>query len=390
MEHLTQISRPRQVTRIQEAIAASPIAALLGPRQCGKTWLVRGFANHRDNYFDLHEYVDRVRLEDSNFKVLDGLDGVVVIDEAQEKPELFQKLRVLADRPERQTRFVITGSASPDIVRGVSESLAGRIRLLPMGGFACDEVGWENWETLWLRGGYPRAYLHELPQNSLTWRLDYITQFLAKDLRLLADTKMSGEQLRRLLQMMANYHGQYWNHSKAAEVIGVNYKTVQRHLEIFKGAFVTRELPPFFENAGKRLRMAPKIYLRDTGLLHAMLMLRDLSQLQSHPVMGASWEGFCIEQIICLSEAREEECFTWSVQNGAEVDLVMVRPAGRFGFEFKVGDAPQRTKSMMTALQDLKLKKLFVIYPGNRDYALDETLEVVGITNLMKAIAQLG
>jgi len=384
-----KIDRPRQLARIEEAMDRSPVTALLGPRQCGKTWLVRELASGPGNYFDLYDYASRSLLAEHNFSALDRLTGTVVIDEAQLLPELFMKLRILADRPKQPARFVITGSASPYIVRGVSESLAGRVRLLPVSGFNCSEVGWENWERLWLRGSYPRSYLNAKSEASLDWRLDYVVQFVSKDLRGIADIKLSDEQLQRLLQMVANYHGQYWNHSQAAELVGVSYKTVQRILELFKGAFITRELPRFFTNSGKRLRKASKIYLRDSGLLHAMLMVRDYQQLLAHPILGVSWEGFCIEQIIALSEARSEDCFTWGLQSGAEIDLVLVRPSGTYGFEFKASGTPKRSRSMLRALADLPLKKLFVIYPGQRNFPIDEKIEAIGLPNLMDAIAQM-
>ncbi len=370
------------VRRIQSGLANSPVTALLGPRQAGKTWLAKPFASRAENFFDLHSLLDRARLEDSNYRVLDGLEGVVVIDEAQEKPDLFLKLRVLADRSGIPTRFLVTGSASPGIVKGVSESLAGRVRLLALGGFHVEEVGWENWQKLWLRGGFPRSYLHEIEEESLTWRLDYTEQFLRRDLPLLADTHLTDEQRRRLLQLIAHKHGQYWNHSEAGQIIGVSYKTIQRHMEILKGAYLLRELPPFYANIQKRMRKAPKIYLRDSGLLHALFLIQDHARLSAHPSFGFSWEGFCIEQLISLTNSREEECFTWSIQSGAEVDLVMTKRSGLFGFEFKAGDAPQRTSSMITAANDLKLTKLFVIYPGELNYRLDDKIEAVGFKNL--------
>ena len=377
------------VDRIRKGVANSPITALLGPRQCGKTWLTRTFASSAENYFDLHTLIARAQLEDSNFRILDGLTGVVVIDEVQEKPELFLKLRVLADRPESTTRFLITGSASPNIIKGVSESLAGRVRLLPLSGFNAEEVGWEQWQKLWVQGGYPRSYLHELEEESLAWRLDYIEQFLRRDLPLLAETHLSDEQRRRLTQIIAHKHGQYWNHSEAAEIISVGYKTIQRHMEILKGAYILRELPPFFSNIQKRLRKAPKIYVRDSGLLHALLLLQDQGKLYAHPSLGASWEGFCIEQIISLTHSRDEECFTWSVQSGPEVDLVLTKQSGLFGFECKASDAPKRTSSMITAVKDLNLKKLFVIYPGERNYPLDDHIEAVAFQNLSRILPQI-
>jgi len=372
------------VERIRSGLPEWPISILLGPRQCGKTWLIRPFATSPQHYFDLHDFVDQVRLEDSNFRVLDGLEGVVVIDEAQERPALFPKLRVLADRPERKARFILSGSASPGLFKEASESLAGRARLLPLSGFSINEVGAENWARLWLRGGYPLSYLKELEESSLEWRNHYIALFLGRDLPALAETRLTPEQLRRFFQLLAHHHGQYWNHSEIAGVVGVNYKTIQRHVELFKGAYVVRELPPFHTNAAKRLRKAPKLYVRDTGLLHALLTIRDPAQLDLSPQRGASWEGFGIEQVIALTGAREEECFTWSVQGGAEVDLVLQLPGGPFGFEFKSEDAPRRTKSMLSAVAELQLRKLFVIYPGTKDYDLDETIEVVSILNLAK------
>jgi predicted AAA+ superfamily ATPase len=311
---------------------------------------------------------------------------VVVIDEVQEKPELFLKLRVLADRPENQTRFLITGSASPRIAKGVSESLAGRVRLLALSGFNVEEVGWENWQKLWIRGGFPRAYLHEIEEESMNWRLDYIEQFLRRDLPMLAETHLTDEQRRRLTQIIAHKHGQYWNHSEAAEIISVSYKTIQRHIEILKGAYILRELPLFYTNIQKRLRKAPKIYLRDSGLLHALLLIQDQAKLSAHPSLGASWEGFCIEQIISLTHSRDEECFTWSVQSGPEVDLVLTKKKGVFGFECKASDAPKRTSSMISAVKDLNLAKLFVIYPGEKDYPLDEKIQVVGFRNLSRIV----
>ena len=377
------------VRRVRESLAEAPVTALLGPRQCGKTWLARQFVPKPENYFDLHDFVDRARLEESYFKVLDGLEGTVVIDEAQARPDLFQKLRVLADRPMNPARFLITGSASPGIIKGVSESLAGRIRLLPLGGFTAEEVGWENWHKLWLRGGFPRAYLSEIEENSLRWRQDYISTFINRDLRQIADTKMSEDALGKLLRLIAHCHGQNWNHSEAAATLGVSYKTVQRHIEILLGAFVVRELPPFFANVGKRLRKAPKVYLRDTGLLHALLMLRDSAQLPSHPRYGASWEGFCIEQIVRVTNTRDDECFTWSVQGGEEIDLVLQKPSGVFGFEFKTADAPQKTRSLMTSLSSLNLTRVFIIYPGEKDYSLDDRVEAVAFQNLGKVLRSI-
>lgn len=377
-----QIPRPKLLAELQDGVQNSPITALLGPRQCGKSWLTRSFASSRENYFDLNDFEDTLRLEESQFRILDGLTGTVVIDEAQRMPELFLKLRVLADRDDIRARFVITGSASPNIVRGVSESLAGRVRFIDGGGFTADEVGWENFPSLWLKGGLPPAWLYEMPENSFRWRLDYITTFIERDLPALTQSRLSTSQLRRLLILLANCHGRYWNNNTAAEMLGVDIKTVQRHLELFKGAYLLRELPLFDANLNKRLRRAPRLYFRDSGLLHALLMIRDAHQLPGHPQYGPSWEGFCIEQIIRMSRSHERQCFTWSLEQGPEVDLLLEKPQGMFGFECKAGAAPRLEPSMEKAMHYLGLKKLYVIYPGERDYPLTETIEVVAFKNL--------
>jgi uncharacterized protein len=368
--------------RIREGLRYSPITAVLGPRQCGKTSLVTPFASSRKNLFDLHDLLDWTRLSESNFSVLDSLEGVVIIDEAQEIPELFPKLRVLADRLNSKTRFIITGSASPSIIKEVSESLAGRIHLLPLGGLNGEEVGWTDWQKLWLRGGFPPAFRQPHDQQSLKWRRDYIVEFLWRDLPALVDTTMSREQLRRLFQLITRSHGQFWNHSKMGQIIGVGYKTVQRHIEVFKGAYILRELNPYFVNSEKRIRRAPKLYIRDSGLLHAFSQIEDSITLLSHPIVGFSWEGFGIEQVVSLTNAEEEDCFTWSTPSGPEIDLVLRQQGKLFGFEFKAGDAPRRTKSMIVALEQLGLSKLFVVYPGKLNYPLTENIVAVGIENL--------
>jgi predicted AAA+ superfamily ATPase len=391
MKILKTIPRNAEKKTIRDGLADWPVTVLLGSRQCGKTWLARPFASAPENYFDLHDFVDRARLEESNLRVLDGLRGTVVIDEAQEMPALFAKLRVLADRADadNDARFIVTGSASPQLFEKSAESLAGRARMLSLGGFTLGEVGVKNWERLWLRGGYPPAYLRGREDASLEWRRHYITQFIGRDLPALADTKLGAEQLRRLLMFLAHCHGQYWNHSEVAAVLGVSYKTVQRHIELFKGAFVLRELAPWFDNAGKRLRKAPKLFLRDSGLLHALLGVRTAPEIYYSPKMGASWEGFCIEQTVRALRLRDDELFTWSVAGGAEVDLLVRAGRRLFGVECKAGDAPRRTPSMASGVEALKLEKLFVLYPGTKNYPLGEKIEAVGILNFKKMAAEI-
>lgn len=382
MEPVNRLPRPLEYARIREGLAHWPVTILFGPRQVGKTTLVEGFATSRDHYFDLHQPVDRARLEESNFRILDGLDGVVVIDEAQAMPALFQKLRVLADRRERQTRFVLTGSVSPQISDSSAESLTGRARRLSLGGFNLSEVGSENWERLWVRGGFPAAYTKEIDEVSMEVRQHYLSDVLTRDLPALAEVKLTSEQLFRIFRLLAHHHGQYWSHSEIAGLIGVNTRTVQRYVELFKGMYLVRELPPYFENIGKRLRKAPKLYIRDTGLLHAALNIRDRAELYASRGFGASWEGFGIEQLVSLLQLPDDHCFTWSLQSGAEVDLVLTLPGGLVGIEFKAGDAPRKTRSMTAAIEALKLRKLYIVYPGEKDYEIDPVVEAVGIVNL--------
>ena len=389
MRKITQILRHGVSEKIKTSLENNPVTSILGPRQCGKTWLARSLNTKPENYFDLDQITDRTSLEESNFRVLDNLEGLVIIDEIQQMPALFSKLRVLADRPENDTRFLITGSASPRIVQGVSESLAGRNNTIFLGGFTTGEVGRDSTQKLWLDGGFPKAFLHEIAEYSMEWRLNYISNFLRRDIPLLADVKISDEQLRKLLLLVAHGHGQFWNHSEAAKMLGISYKTVQRYIELFKGAFIIRELPPYLINIKKRLKKSSKLYLRDSGLLHALISINGYQKLLEHPIYGASWEGFVIEQIIQTFHIREDNCYCWSVQGGEEIDLVIEGSNGRIGIECKAGEAPKKTKSMVNSMQSLNLEQLFVIYPGERDYPLDEKTEVLAFKNLDKLAKHL-
>lgn len=387
MERVNRLPRAVEYARIREGLAHWPVTVLFGPRQVGKTTLVRGFATSPDHYFDLHQPVDRARLEESNFRILDGLDGVVVIDEAQSMPSLFQKLRVLADRRERQTKFILTGSVSPQISDSSAESLTGRARRLALGGFNLSEVGPENWERLWVRGGFPNAFTKEIDEVSMEVRQHYLADVVTRDLPALAEVKLTSEQLFRFFRLLAHHHGQYWSHSEIAGLLGVNTRTVQRYVELLKGMYLVRELPPYFDNLGKRLRKAPKLYLRDSGLLHALLNVRDRVELYAAPRFGASWEGFGLEQLISLLQLPDDQCFTWSLQSGAEVDVVLTLPGGLIGVEFKAGDAPRKERSMTAAIEALKLRKLYIVYPGDKDYEIDEVVEAIGIVNLPRLSA---
>jgi predicted AAA+ superfamily ATPase len=383
------IDRTQELTRIREGLVHWPVTVLLGPRQCGKTFLVRNFATSLNHYFDLHALIDRTRLEDTGFKILDGLEGVVVIDEAQEMPQLLRQLRVLADRPGRTTRFLLTGSASPHLSKETAESLTGRARLLSLNGFNVEEAGTSNWERLWLRGGFPRFYLDD--PDSLSWerRQHYLSQILERDIPALVDTRLRPEQLRRLALLLAHHHGQYWNHSEIASVLGITGKTVQRYIEVFKGLYLLRELAPYHENLGKRLRKAPKLYWRDSGLLHALLGIRDITTLYGVPQLGASWEGFVIEQFLTLARLPEQDVFTWSVQSGAEVDLVVRSNGQLFGIECKASAAPTRTRAMTASIESLGLNKLYVVYPGEKSFSIGDDIKIVPMCELPRIITEI-
>ncbi len=374
------VDRPGYRQQVHESLGHFRVTALLGPRQCGKTTLARSLATRPDAYFDLEDPLDLARLEAPR-QTLGALAGLVVIDEIQRRPDLFPLLRVLADREGTPARFLILGSASLDLVKGVSESLAGRVGFIDQSGFDATEVGFDRLTTLWLRGGFPESFLSESDEASLTWRQQFIRTFLTRDIPQLGIT-IPSEQLRRFWLMVAHYHGQQWNASEIAGSLGVNYKTAQHYLDILIGSFMIRSLPSWTENLGKRVRKAPKIYLRDSGLFHALQGIRSLAELQSHPKLGASWEGLALEHVLRVLRVEPGEAFQWGTHAGAELDLMLVRGGQRWGFELKYADAPRTTKSMRAALADLKLERLFVIYPGEKDYVLDDRIHVLALRNV--------
>lgn len=359
-----------------------PVTAILGPRQCGKTTLAQSLAVPPSHFFDLENATDLSRLGNNPMGVLGALRGVVVIDEIQRMPELFTLLRPLADRAGAPARFVVLGSVAPALARGVSESLAGRVRFVDMGGFDLAEVGARHLDRLWWRGGYPRAFLAQGDAAAREWMDNVVRALRERDLPAMVQSRLSSVQLGRLLTLLAHFHGQHWNSSEAARTLDVDYKTVQRYVELMAGAFLLRVVPAYFKNTGKRLRKAHRLYLRDSGLLHSLLGLATFDHLLAHPKLGASWEGFAIEQVIRLLRVREDQCFHWSVASGPEVDLVVEAPGGPFGFEMKYTDRPGATSSMHTGLSDLGLKRLYVIYPGEKDFPLTEKIEVVAMKNL--------
>jgi len=370
------IPRPRALDRITHAFSTHPIAALLGPRQCGKTTLARLIAEREPcSYFDLENPVDIRRLS-APMKTLEELSGLAIIDEIQRRPDLFELLRVLVDRPKNPVRFLILGSASPYLVKGVSESLAGRVGFIDLAGFDLGEVGAEKCNQLWLRGGFPPSFLAPDDSASMAWRDDFIRTFLERDIPQLG-ISIPAETLRRFWTMIAHYHGQVWNGAQLARSLGTSENTARRYLDILAGAYMTRVLPPWFENLRKRQVKAPKIYLRDSGLLHALLQLTTAPDLQSHPKLGASWEGFALEQVIGALGSRD--AYFWATHGGAELDLLVRIADKHYGFEFKYADAPGASRSMHVAIEDLRLEHLWVVYPGQQGYSLDEKISVMPI-----------
>lgn len=378
--------RSKYLQDLETATRRSPITALLGPRQVGKTTLARLFmVPHPVAFFDLESLPDQRRLQNPEL-VLGGLSGLVVLDEIQQMPELFSTLRVLVDRPDNQAHFIILGSASPQLIRHASESLAGRVEFIELNGFDLSETGSANWETLWLRGGFPRSFLADSEEDSLAWREGFIRTFLERDLPQLGIT-IPSTAMRRFWSMLAHYHGQTWNASELSRAMGLSDKTVRSYLDILSGAFMVRQLQPWFENTGKRQVRAPKIYLRDSGLMHSLLNIQDKHTLLGHPKVGASWEGYAIEQV--LSILRPPEAYFWAAHGAAELDLLFFANGKRYGIEMKFSEAPEVTRSMHIAMQDLGLEHLWVLYPGEHDYPVHERITVWPLMKITELIATI-
>lgn len=381
------VERENLELRILRAIRDYPVTLLLGPRQCGKTSLARRISEQqKGSYFDLEDPETPLHAEVAR-AVLKDLRGLVIIDEIQRQPSLFELLRVFADRPGRPARFLILGSASPDIVRGVSESLAGRVAFLDMGGFTLEEAGEEHWKRLWLRGGFPPSFLARDGERSHVWRINFIQSFLERDIPRLG-IRVPAWALRRFWTMLAHFHGQVWNAAELARAMSVKEDTARHYLDILSGAFMIRQLPPWFENTRKRLVKAPKVYFRDTGLLHALLGLKKIDQVLTYPRFGFSWEGFAMEEIIRQAQA-DRDVYFYKTHAGAELDLLLRRGGRQYGFEFKFEDRPRPTRSMHVVLEDLKLAKLWIVYSGERSYPLGDRIEAIPLRDCGKAIAEL-
>ena len=375
------IERSRWLAELRAALKRSPVVALVGPRQAGKTTLARQIV-HPDSpaYFDLEDPTSLARLAEP-MTALAPLKGIVVIDEIQRRPDLFPILRVLADRRPRRARFLILGSASPDLLRQSSETLAGRIETIILSGFGADELGGgaAMLRRLWRRGGFPPAYLARTDQASFIWRRQFIQTYLERDLPQLG-ISIPAPTLLRFWTMLAHYHGSIWNAAEAARSLGVTEPTARRYLDILTGLFLVRDLRPWHENLKKRQVKSPKVYLRDSGLLHALLGLASEREMLAHPKTGASWEGFAIEEV--LQVVQPDAVYFWATHTGAELDLLLLVRGRRYGVEVKFQDAPRLTPSMRIALEDLGLRRLTVLYPGDRRYSLERRVDVVPLTDL--------
>ena len=376
------LARDTDLRIVRTALRRSRVVALLGPRQCGKTTLARRFvAADSANYFDLEDPASLARLTEPE-TALRPLRGLVVIDEIQRQPELFPLLRVLADRRPLPARFLILGSAAPELLRQSAETLAGRIETVHLEGLRLADLGGGTQARHWLRGGFPLALTARSEADSFAWRRQFLQTFLERDLPQLG-VGVSAPALRRFWSMLAHYHGQIWNAADPARALGVNESTVRRHLDLLTSVFMVRQLPPWFENLGKRQVKAPKVYVRDSGLLHALLGLGTQRDLEHHPKLGASWEGYAVEEV--LKALRPDDAYYWATHNGAEIDLVLFQGGKRLGVECKRADAPTLTPSMRIALADLKLDELLVVYPGERRYRLAPRVEVVPLAELTGA-----
>lgn len=378
------VERQRHLTVVRRLLKASPIVGLLGARQTGKTTLSREAIGDRPaTRFDLESPHDVERLRDPML-ALAPLRGLVVLDEVQRRPELFPVLRVLVDRPRAPARFLVLGSASGELLRQTSESLAGRIAYHELPGFALDEVratGTSAHLRLWRRGGFPRSFLARSEADSVRWRDDFVRTFLERDLGVLG-VRVPATTMFRFWSMLAHHHAQLWNGAELARAFAMSETAVRHYLDVLSDTFMVRQLTPWHENLKKRQVRSPKVYLTDSGLLHALLGIADGQQLERHPKVGASWEGFALEQVVARLGVRRQQCFFWATHQGAELDLFVLKGGKRLGFEVKRTAVPRVTKSMRVAISDLGLARLDVVYEGTDTYQLDERIRAVPLSRV--------
>lgn len=390
MAELGMIRRVDHLRRLTGLLREFPVVGLVGPRQVGKTTLARALARGwrgAVTYLDLESPADLARLADPVL-ALGPLRGLVVIDEFQRRPDLLAVLRVLVDRPRRPARFLVLGSASPDLIRGSSETLAGRIAYHELSGFSLAEVDPARLGALWLRGGFPRSFLARTEPASWRWRQQFIRTFLERDLPALG-LRLGADTLHRFWAMLAHYHAQVWNASELARAFGVADTTVRGYLDLLASAFMVRLLTPWSENLAKRQVKAPKVYLRDPGLLHALLGIRTADDLERHPKVGASWEGFMLSEVIQGLVAEPRECHFWATHGGVELDLLVIRGRRRLGFEFKRTSGPSVTRSMHVALADLRLERLDVIHAGESTFPLAPKIRAVAAHRILADLPPL-
>lgn len=385
-----KLSRPDHVSRVLHELRRAPVVGVLGPRQVGKTTLALDVAEGWTGSvtrFDLERPADLARLEDPEL-TLEPLRGLVILDEVQRRPELFPYLRVLADRPKKPARFLILGSASPELLRQESETLAGRIHFHELGGFDASEVPAGRFERLWLRGGFPRSFTAGSDADSFSWREDFIRTFLERDLQPLG-INVPAPTLRRLWTMLAHVNGSQLNWSELSRAMGVSDMTVRRYAEQLSATFMIALLQPWHENITKRQVKSPKLYLRDSGLHHALLGIPNLEQLVVNPLVGASWEGFVLEQLRAHLGVEWRNCYFWATQQGAELDLLVFDGTKRFGFEIKRATAPTVTKSMRSAFETLKLERLDVVHAGKGSWPMASGMRAVAFDRMLKEIPKI-
>ena len=383
------IARPSHVAAVRGLLARNPVVALLGARQTGKTTLARQVAGaaRRSAFFDLERAADVARLADPEL-ALGELRGLVVLDEVQRRPDLFSALRVLADRPRTPARFLVLGSAAPELLRQGAESLAGRIAFHELPGLSIEEVGIGALDRAWLRGGFPRSFTARSAASSAAWRREFVRTFLERDVPQLG-IGIPAATLERFWAMLAHYHGQVWNASEFGRSFGVSHHAVGRYLDALEGTFMLRVLRPWFENLGKRQVKSPKVYVRDSGLLHTLLDIEGLEHLERHPKVGASWEGFILEAVVHRLRARSDQCYFWATHTGAELDLLVVDGNRRYGFEIKRTTAPVLTPSIRSAVADLFLTRLDVIHAGRETFPLAGSVRAVAARRLLEDVDPL-